>query len=219
MKTNILLIASFLFGLLCKGQQHLQSVNALLHDESYSYFFCSLPNNQTNEHMRLQAHLYYTEQLLREKPVSHLSGKQAYNRALVLDLLNQYTGEAAFPVNLDHPGERRPCFIDVFGNICAVGYLIEQTKGREMAEAINRKHQYDFLLDMNEPAIAAWADEYGLTLEECAMIQPTYGPVQPQTIHKDIKPAYGIASGVLGGGNIAFTAANFLKHGKPLAYI
>jgi hypothetical protein len=145
--------------------QSSQEVNAVLHDDSYVTAFGTLPNAGTDEQLRIQTHLSYVEQLLRSRSVDHLSAAQCRNRASILAVLQQYREAGVFPVNRDFPGERRPCFIDADGNICAVGYLIEQTKGRALAEQINEKHQYDYLLDMNEEAIAQWADEYGLTLE------------------------------------------------------
>mgnify|MGYP003577230884 CR=1 FL=1 len=190
-------------------QQKIQAINAVLSDESFFASFGVAPDASTDEKLRIQTHLAYTEQLLRRTGVEHLTQSQQANRAQLLDLLHQYTLAGNFPVNRDFPGERRPCFIDSDGNICAVGYLIEQTKGRELAESINREHQYDFLASMNEPAIAAWATEYGLTLEECAMIQPTYGPPPTdQTTYADIKTGYGVSSGLVGGFNLAVNVAN-----------
>lgn len=205
------------------AQQKLQEVNALLHDESYIASFGVIPDGATNEHERIQTHLSYTEQLLRAAETTNLIHNQQANRTFILDILHQYWTAGVFPTNRDYPDERRPCFIDADGNICAVGYLIEQTKGRQLAEDINAKHQYDFLLDMNEAAIEAWADEYGLTLEECAMIQPTYGAPPPdQTSYAEIQTGYGISSGLLGGTNIAINTANLskrLKHNTALSYI
>ena len=72
-----------------------------------------------------------------------------------------------------------------------------------MAEKINAEHQYDYLMDMNEPVIAEWASAHGLTLEECATIQPSYGNIPTdRTIEVPIKPAYGIGSGFVGGVNV-----------------
>ncbi|MGZ5221114.1 MAG: hypothetical protein ACXWC7_13590 [Chitinophagaceae bacterium] len=205
------------------AQQKLQEVNAVLHDESYTTTFGVLPDASINEHERIQLHLSYVEQLLRTADAANLTSNQQANRATILDLLHQYWTAGTFPTNRAYPGERRPCFIDAEGNICAVGYLIEQTKGRQLAEDINAKHQYDFLLDMKEPAIEAWADEYGLTLEECAMIQPAYGPPPPaQTSYADIKTGYGISSGLVGGTNIAVNIVNLssrFKHNKTFSYI
>lgn len=210
-------------SLITFAQQKLQAVNAVLHDESYVAVFGSLPESGINEHERIQIHLSYVEQLLRTAETASLTNSQQANRSVILDMLHQYWVAGIFPANRDYPGERKPCFIDADGNICAVGYLIEQTKGRELAEDINVLHQYDFLLNMKEPAIEAWANEFGLTLEECAMIQPSYGPPPPaQTSYADIKTGYGISSGIIGGSNIAVNIANLsnrLKHKPALSYI
>lgn len=205
------------------AQQKLQEVNPLLHDESYTAAFGVLPDATTNDQERIQIHLSYAEQLLRTADMTDLTSSQLANRVFILDLLHQYWAAGIFPTNRDYPDERKPCFIDADGNICAVGYLLEQTKGRQLAEDINAKHQYDLLLDMKEPAIAAWADEYGLTLEECTMIQPTYGPPPAgQTAYADIKTGYGISSGLVGGTNIAVNIINLssrFKHNKAFSYI
>ncbi|HEY6505406.1 MAG TPA: hypothetical protein VIZ28_15640 [Chitinophagaceae bacterium] len=205
------------------SQQKLQEINPVLHDQSYVAAFGTLPDASTNEMLRIQTHLSYVEQLLRNAPPAGLTNTQQANRSSILDILHQYMLAGKFPVNRDYPGERRPCFIDADGNICAVGYLVEQTKGREIAEEINAEHQYDFIADMNEPVIEAWAKEYGLTLEECAMIQPAYGPPPSyETSYADIKTGYGISSGVIGGVNIAITLANLsnrYKHNRTLSYM
>jgi hypothetical protein len=195
-------------------QRGFQEINPVLHDESFVAKFAALPTGSTNETERIQTHLSYVEQLLRTTS-RELTAKQQHNRTHVLDLLKEYSEAAVFPLNRAYPGERRPCFIDDDGTICAVGYLVEQTIGREAAEQINAKHQYDFLLDMNEPALTAWADEYGFTLEECAMIQPTYGPPPPgEIVNKEIKTGYGVSSGLLGGANLAINMANITGRWK-----
>jgi len=207
--------------LLCStvAAQKLREINPLLRDESFIATFGTPPNETTSEQLRIQTHLSYAEQLLRNVSTSELLPARQEKRLLILDLLHQYMQAGKFPVNQVYPGERRPCFIDEAGTICAVGYLIDQTKGHELAEAINAKHQYDFLADMNEPAIESWADEYGLTLEECAMIQPAYGYVGQTSA--DIKTGYGVSSGVIGGANIALNIiqlSNWAKHSRGLAY-
>ncbi len=201
------------FFLLCTAavwpHEKTQEINSVLHDRSYLLSFGKLPGAQTNEQLRIQTHLSYVDELLRSAATGNLTSSQKANRELILELLTNYRSQGVFPVNSAYPGERKPCFIDDIGNICAVGYLIEQTKGREMAEDINAKHQYDFLLEMNEPAINQWAAEFGLTPEECAMIQPTYGYQPPEeTRYADIKTGYGVSSAVVGGANIAISALN-----------
>lgn len=57
--------------------------------------------------------------------------------------------------------------------------------------------------EMNEKVVTEWAKKYGLSIEECAMIQPTYGGIPTEkTIEMPVKSSYGISSGVLGGANI-----------------
>jgi len=219
MKIFILFCSLLMVSVL--SAQKLQEINPLLHDTSFIAAFGVAPDQTTDEQLRIQTHLFYTEQLLRNIDPATLTSSQKEKRSFILDLLHQYALAGRFPVNRDYPGERRPCFIDEDENICAVGYLIEQTKGRELANVINSKHQYDFLSDMHEPAINDWANEYGLTIEECAMIQPTYGYFPATTVNAEIKTGYGVSSGVLIGGNIAVSIVQLSKwsgSGKGLAY-
>jgi hypothetical protein len=91
----------------------------------------------------------------------------------------------------DHLNERSPCFIDKHGNICAVGYLVEHTVGREVADKINSSYKYTLIKVMKLPELAQWVLKSGLTLNECAMIQPSYTPPIPPTANH-IEPSYGI---------------------------
>jgi hypothetical protein len=199
------------------------TINAIIGDVSFVQRFQQAPEYSTNEVLRIQTHLQYVEDLLRQKSTAYLKKKQRQKRKLVLDLLHHYWENGVFPKNYDYPG-RRPCFIDCDGNICAVGYLIEQTTGREVAEKINAKHKYDYLPDMHEKLIDEWAKEYGLTLEECAMIQPTYGYIPTdQTYTIPVKTGYGISSGFLGGVNLGVNMINLsnrnLGRSKTLGYM
>lgn len=151
------------------------TINAVLGDVSFVKKFGKAPNEAINERLRIQTHLAYVEALLRKADVANLSPQLRERRAALLDKLHDYRLAGEFPTNLDFPQERRPCFIDAVGNICAVGYLIEQTAGRALAEHITAAHQYDFLADMKMPELTAWVEASGLTARECAMIQPTYG--------------------------------------------
>lgn len=199
------------------------SINAIIGDVSFIHRFQHLPGQNTDEVTRIQTHLSFVEEVLRKARTSHLSKKQKNKRAVVLNLLHEYWTNGVFPKNYDYAG-RRPCFIDRDGNICAVGYLIEKTAGRKLAEQINSLHQYDYLLDMNEEVINNWAKEHGLSLEECAMIQPAYGYIPTdQTFNVPVKSAYGISSGFIGGANLGITMLNFSGRNfgrfKTLSYI
>jgi hypothetical protein len=155
---------------------HRNTINAILGDGSFVARFGTIPTPATDERLRIQTHLEYVEMLLRAKDVSSLPQPLRERRTILLDKLREYRLAGSFPANIDFLGERRPCFIDARGNICAVGYLIEQTAGRDVAVRINAMHKNDFLLDMKMPELSEWVKISGLTARECAMIQPSYGP-------------------------------------------
>jgi hypothetical protein len=184
-----------------------QSINPVLGDISFIETFGQKPGATTDEDLRVRTHLAYVENLLRQKDVSGWTAGQREKRKHLLDLLHQYWMTGIFPRNYDYNGVRQPCFIDKDGIICAVGYLVEQTTGRQAAEHISDIHKYDKVLAMNDDAVDTWIKTSGLTKEECAMIQPTYGP-PPTYNYNYISPAYGISSSVLGGVNLAFCTMN-----------
>ena len=204
-----------------------QSVNRALGDISFFQKYRILPDYTTNEQLRIKTHLAFVEALLQQKDVSNLSSQQQRNRIQVLHHLHQYMIAGVFPVNEKYPGIRRPCFIDNHGNICAVGYLIEKTVGRAVADNINSKHQYDYIIDMREPVIEQWANAFGLSIEECAMIQPSYGWIPPDpnipVAEQSIRKVHGVASSLIGGANIAIMITNLSQRanglGNRLSYI
>ena len=188
----------------CLAGPGTQTVNSVLGDKSFIVAYGCYPAAGTSEILRIQTHLRYVENVLEQKDVSALSKSQRGNRNNIINLLHLYWAAGIFPSNFDYQMERRPCFIDRNGNICAVGYLIEKTEGREVAEQINSKHQYKYIFEINDPVVAEWAQRNGLSMEECAMIQPQYG-----TPRGEITTGYGISSSVLGGVNLAVSIANF----------
>jgi hypothetical protein len=192
-----------------------QTVNDLVGDLSFTEAFGRQPHASTNEQLRIQTHLCYIEQLLRRKETGHLSEAQRNQRLQLLDKLHHYIEEARFPSNYDYPYERKPCFIDRKGNICAVGYLIEQSAGRALAEKINSLFQYEKIRDMHLPELTAWVNNSGLTLDECAMIQPQYGYLNPPMESNQISAGYGIGSSILGGINLSVNAINISQLNQP----
>ncbi len=155
-------------------QEYVAPVNPLIGDISFLEKFGRMPDATTDEDLRISTHFEYVEAYLRSKEVPNLSPQQRCNREKALDDLHAYRIAGIYPRNHDYPGQRRPCFIDQDNRICGVGYLVEQSVGRSVAEEINRNHQYDRLLAMNDALVDAWIAKSGLTKAECAMIQPTY---------------------------------------------
>ena len=185
-----------------------QTVNPIIGDESFISKFGYAPDETTDNQLRIVTHLAYAEELLRNKDVSHLSPEQQENRTMLLDLLHDYWTKGIFPKNYDYADQRKPCFIDKDGTICAVGYLIEQTAGRDVAEQINEKFKYNELLTMQDEIVDNWIAQSGLTKEECATIQPFYN-YNPNYI----SPKYGITSAALSGVNITLSAVNTIQIG------
>lgn len=130
-------------------------VNPIVGDRSFVERFGRLPTPDDPEAHRIATHLAYAERLLRSRDVSTMPADLHAERLRNLDRLHRYRLRGVFPHNYDHPGERRPCFIDRDGTICAVGYLVEQSAGRPVAEAINRRYQYAAIAEMDSPPLDA----------------------------------------------------------------
>lgn len=180
-----------------------QPVNPILGDKSFRHTFGRLPNAADPEELRIKTHLAFVEQELRKVAPADLVVTVRQNRGHLLNLLKDYREAGRFPSNYGYPNERKPCFIDRDGAICAVGYLIEQTSGRALAEKINIMHQYDYIHDMDMPELDEWIAQSGFSAEEFAMIQPTYYQPGPDEYiaRNHVATGYAIASGSLAGLN------------------
>lgn len=173
MKSTLTIVLFFTAGLL--SARTWTHINPVIGDQSYILKYGETPNETTSDQVRIATHLEYVEFVLRSKDVSNMNPEQIAKRTHLLDLLHEYWSRGIFPNNSDETDERRPCFIDHNGTICAVGYLIEQTAGRDVAELISERFLYNEIMEMNDPVVINWIENCGLTREECAMIQPGYG--------------------------------------------
>lgn len=208
----ILFVLPFLLVLVVIFQQHsddenfgdssTQMINAVIGDESFVTMFGEEPAENVPDKIRIRTHLKYVEQKLRQRSISHLTTEQKKNRANYLDLLKEYIQAGHFPHNDGHSDLRRPTFIDDDGNICAVGYLVEQTAGRQTAATINKKYKYAFIQQIDDSQFKEWAQNSGFTIKELAMIQPTYGG------HRE-EPKPRVETGYAAG-SVLLTTANVL---------
>jgi hypothetical protein len=192
-------------------------INSVLGNISFIEKYGYEPDESTDDNIRITTHLQYVERLLRAKDVSHLTSDLQNRRLQLLDLLNSYTRAGNYPKNHKYKGQRKSCFIDKDQNICAVGYLVEQTAGRAVAEKINAVYQYANIFEMNNELINTWIASSGLTREECAMIQPAYNFPPPTTNQEEsylVKPVYAISSAVMMGANATFNAMNLIDMAK-----
>lgn len=181
-------------------------INAVIGDESYVHRFGEKPDKHVPDVLRIQVHLEYVESMLRNRSVDHLTEQQRLNRIEKLDLLREYYLGAIFPYNDGHPDERRPTFISSNGNICAVGYLIEKTAGRELAEEINEEYKYAYISEIDDSRFDTWMDSSGFTQRELAMIQPAYDQMKSEErrTKNDISFRYGAVSSIMAGINATY---------------
>ncbi|MEM6691623.1 MAG: ankyrin repeat domain-containing protein [Planctomycetota bacterium] len=121
----------------------------------------------------IQSHLRLVIEQLESAKIDHLSNPQIANRESHIRALRHYMQIGRFPQNTYAAG-RHPVFIDQEGTHCAVGHLIALSGNAELAQRINRQHQLDFLRDIRTSGLAQWQVASGLSLDELALIQPTY---------------------------------------------
>lgn len=133
------------------------------------------------EQQLIQLHLTETEKLLRSRDTKRLSPQLRANRTKNLDVLHSYTLAGKFPVNDEHMG-RQPYFIDKFNTYCAVGYLMKESGGDDIAKDIERTQNSAYLKDIDHPRLMDWVKQSGLTIDELALIQPGYGGPQDNVI-------------------------------------
>jgi hypothetical protein len=150
-----------------------QGANHHIGDDSFIAKFGRPPKLTDAERLRMTTHLQHVHDWLAGRPATR--PELAARRTAILQALEKYIAKGTTPRNLDLPW-RTPVFIDEEGTICAVGYLIESTVGRELPEKIAKQHRYDFIEDIarDMPEVQQWVADSGLTLEEIQTIQPAY---------------------------------------------
>lgn len=188
------------------------AINPIIGDVSYLSKYGERPDAEVKEGLRIRTHLKYVEEKLRSKDVSSLSQEKRAKRMELLDLLREYRKNGEFPTNYKYE-RRKPCFIDRDGNICAVGYLVAKTVGRGFAEKIASDFRYARIHEMESPGLKEWVASSGLTLMECAMIQPAYRGGGSVGINVP-EPEYEAGTAFLAGVNLSMTTLNAVDLGR-----
>lgn len=130
---------------------------------------------EPREKQRLQAHFLRVESELRRRDVSPLSATQQAARRRLITYLEQYRVRGQFPRNEQVSGWRVPIFRDAHGTLCAMAYLIDRSGRANIVEEIARSRNLAYIPELaDNPQLAAWLNDNGLSLEEAARIQPTY---------------------------------------------
>jgi len=125
--------------------------------------------------LHIQAHLALTEFRLRHSK-NNIHNKK---RTLVLDILHDYWRKGSFPQNQykTKVNLRTPIFIDEQGTYCAVGYLMHMTGHTALAQKIDSDNKFILVEELQEPAVVAWLNEYGISKKEAVLIQPGYSSI------------------------------------------
>lgn len=157
------------------------TVNAVLGDTSWILSHNSFPTNSDSEEDRITTHLNYVVGRLKAREI------KIENRKKAITHLETYIEQARYPSRFDYSPSRKPCFIDDEGTLCAVGYLVAQTAGLAEAQRINSLYRYNYIAEMDDPDLRAWQQWIGLSMQELAMIQPSYGSPPEWVVYKDPK--------------------------------
>lgn len=136
--------------------------------------------------LSIQRHLEEVETRLRAYPPAGLDAGQSAARAARLEDLRAYRLRGDFPQNLDFPDRVLPYFIDARGVACAVGHLMLLSGGGDLAKEVARTRNHAYIPELDDPRLAEWARRNGLTLEECARIQPSYAPLHSDIVGLDL---------------------------------
>lgn len=167
-----LLLACFVFCLCAPSlARAADPINAIVGDASWR----DVPVDGT-EVDRIRAHLGFVLALL-EPRTEGLTAPQRARRSAALDALAAYREAGVFPRRTGdlYPG-RRPRFIDDRGVHCAVGEMIRATGHGALAARIDRRFEYAYVEQIDEPGLSKWARDHGFTTKELAMVQPGYDP-------------------------------------------
>lgn len=183
MKTTLLLFFSLVMSvgqlfanaeLIDLNQEWLNQTDINVHE---------IKNVPADEVGKIKMHLRLVEQTLRARSTSHLSKTQLLNRSKCLDILHAYWQAGVFPQNESY-AFRTPLFIDKYNTFCAVGHLMKETDAENIARAISAADNLIYVRDIKNKQAIAWMNQSGLTLEECAWIQPGY--VSPSEYELDL---------------------------------
>ena len=139
-------------------------------------------------------HLRTTLDTLRATQPPDLSAAQRASRAQLIASLAEYVDAENYPHSANVLGpaprrsvpgrmayapERAPVFVDDSGRLCAAGYLLASSGRADLVDAIRATSNYELIDEMEVEGLTDWVERSGLSLDELARIQPTYGPTTP----------------------------------------
>lgn len=168
------------------------------------------------EVVRLRAHFDSVDQELRHADVSRLSASQKEMRGRLISWLRDYRNAGSFPENDRFADRMVPFFRDSHGTLCAMAYLIDRSGRGDIVDKVASTRNNAYIHELaDDPALIAWLDASGLSVEEAGRIQPTYGdpfPPTPPVEHNDVvSQSYAITSMGLGAASMGATGLNLFS--------
>lgn len=126
------------------------------------------------EIQRVADHIQRAEAMASQRDTAQLSHTQRLVRHLLLQALADYRAAGRFPKNRDF-AKRTPYFIDADGTRCAMAHLMELGGERDLVAQLARERNNAYVRELaDEPALLAWLEAAGFTVDEAAAIQPSY---------------------------------------------
>jgi hypothetical protein len=170
------------------------------------------PSVRELEVSRLQHHFDSVDAELRSQDVARLSTGQLARRNELIAWLREYRDAATFPIN-DRFARPTPFFRDKYGILCAMGYLIDRSGRTDIVDKVAALRNNAYIRELaDDPALIAWLDSSGLSVEEAARIQPSYGgPILDDPPREQVDEDVALAALGLGSVSLASAAVNIVK--------
>lgn len=148
------------------------------------------------EKRRLDAHFDSVLTTL-GKSTARLLPSQAHARAACLRELARYQRRGRFPLNRDTGRARTPIFVDRYGTRCALGHLLDAFGAGALVDEVATSRNQATVAELTDlPALVGWLDAHGLTVDEAALIQPSYCNTPSDCVCDDAN-APGVLEGVI----------------------
>ena len=162
------------------------------------------------EQSRLRAHFDSVDNELRAASVSKLTAQQRTMRAKLVSWLRDYRNAGRFPENNRFADRAMPFFRDSHGTLCAMAYLVDRSGRGDIVDHIAKTRNNAFIHELvDDPELVRWIAASGLSVDEAARIQPSYGPPPVIVENGDrVSPNYALLSMGLGGTSLGSIGVN-----------
>jgi hypothetical protein len=158
-----------------------------------------------------------TGQHLSDAERQRLRGLLVMRRYAQLVRLKAYHDRGLFPQNEGPVRGETPIFVDQYDTACAVGHLMRLSGWESEVASIQATNNLVYVSNIAGGPVARWILTSGLTMEEAALIQPSYGwlprPIRPPVPEDAINPVASNWSGVVG--DLRFSNFKFLGPPGP----